>query len=162
MLERRVIGELSIKSQVILFAHSFDVQRSPCIVRFGLDLRDKRFRIVLDLYLRFEISRWATVTHHQFSQIIVGGKRSALVADYGEGQLQRQGDDSETHDDLKYPEERAFPLPRHNPIRYDETRVSRSQTRECIGVFSACNLSTVEFSKTRGTNILSAFCRGTD
>lgn len=56
------------------------------------------------------------MTHHQFSQIVIDGKRSALVADNGDGQLQRQEDNSKADDDLKYPEERAFPLPRHDYI----------------------------------------------
>lgn len=39
MPERRVVRELSIKSQVVLLAHPLDVQQPPRVVRLGLDLR---------------------------------------------------------------------------------------------------------------------------
>lgn len=64
------------------------------------------------------------MTHHQPSQFIAGRKRPALVADNGEGQLQHQRNDTETDEDLKYLEERAFPLPRHDRRHATETRFS--------------------------------------
>lgn len=69
------------------------------------------------------------MTHHQFSQIIVDGKGSALIANNGEEQLQCQGNYSETDNDLKYPEECAFLLPRHD-YRHDGDAVYRAS--ECV------------------------------